>query len=92
MIIKYLPILPPNLRPLVHLEDGTVILTDLNILYTDIMCLNKLIKFVKVAFSFSPKDIMINERLALQNKIDKLINNEKPRVDMLDYSSRTKNI
>jgi DNA-directed RNA polymerase subunit beta' len=77
MLIKYLPVLPPNLRPVVQLEDKTVIITDLNFLYFNILRINKLVKVLKIAFL--TEDLIINEKLSLQYNIDKLINNEKEK-------------
>ena len=37
MTIKYLPVLPPNLRPIVKLQDKTIIVTDVNFLYGNII-------------------------------------------------------
>lgn len=75
MLIKYLPMLPPNLRPVVELENNTVIVTDLNFLYLNILRINKLIRSLKIAILM--EDLIINEKLSLQYNVDKLINNEK---------------
>jgi DNA-directed RNA polymerase subunit beta' len=37
LMIRFLPVLPPNMRPIVKLDDGTNIITDLNFLYIDII-------------------------------------------------------
>jgi DNA-directed RNA polymerase subunit beta' len=75
LLIKYLPILPPNLRPVVELENNTVIVTDLNFLYFNILRINKLITVLKIAILM--EDLIINEKVSLQYNVDKLINNEK---------------
>lgn len=75
MTIKYLPVLPPNLRPIVSLQDKTVIVTDINFLYANIINTNnKIIKLRKMSVT---EDFLNNEKYLLQDKVDKLIDNEK---------------
>jgi DNA-directed RNA polymerase subunit beta' len=74
MTIKYLPVLPPNLRPIVKLQDNTIITTDLNFFYSKIIdSNNKIIKLRKMSV---PETFLNNEKLILQENVDKLINNE----------------
>ena len=74
-MIKYLPILPPNLRPIVKLKDKSIITTDLNKLYSNIISSNNKVK--KLRKMYVPESFLTGEKLMLQNKIDKLIGNEK---------------
>lgn len=75
MTIKYLPVLPPNLRPIVSLQDKTVIVTDINFLYSNIINgNNKINKLRKMSVI---EDFLNNEKYLLQDKLDKLIDNEK---------------
>jgi DNA-directed RNA polymerase subunit beta' len=75
MTIKYLPVLPPNIRPIVRLQDKTIITTDLNFLYSKIIeSNNKIIKLRKMSV---PEAFLNNEKYILQEAVDKLINNEK---------------
>lgn len=75
MTIKYLPVLPPNIRPIVRLQDKTIITTDLNFLYSKIIeSNNKIIKLRKMSV---PETFLNNEKYLLQEAVDKLINNEK---------------
>lgn len=75
MTIKYLPVLPPNLRPIVKLQDKTVIITDVNFLYSGIININN--KILKLRKMSVPETFLYNEKVSLQDKVDKLINNEK---------------
>ena len=75
MTIKYLPILPPNIRPIMRLQDTTLVTTDLNILYAKIIESNK--KITKLKKAKTTKKIMSILRRALQDNVDRLINNEK---------------
>nr|YP_009503400.1 RNA polymerase beta' subunit [Euglena clara]AXA45458.1 RNA polymerase beta' subunit [Euglena clara] len=75
MIIKYLPVLPPNLRPIVKLQDKSIIITDLNFLYGDIITINN--KITKLRKMHVPETFLSNEKYILQEKVNKLIKNEK---------------
>lgn len=75
MTIKYLPVLPPNLRPIVKLQDKTIIVTDVNFLYSNIININN--KIIKLRKMSVPEAFLYNEKVSLQDKVDKLINNEK---------------
>jgi DNA-directed RNA polymerase subunit beta' len=75
MVITYLPILPPNLRPIVKLQDKTMITTDLNFLYAKIININN--KIGKLRKMLVPEPFLINEKYTLQENVHKLIKNEK---------------
>lgn len=75
MTIKYLPVLPPNLRPIVKLEDTKLITTDLNFLYSKIINLNNKIKRLKKMDIF--ENFLNDENTLLQEAVDTLIENEK---------------
>lgn len=75
MTLIYLPILPPNLRPIVKLQDKTIITTDLNYTYGKIIESNNKIK--KLRKMSVPEIFLTNEKNILQIKVDNLINNQK---------------
>jgi DNA-directed RNA polymerase subunit beta' len=75
MTLIYLPVLPPNLRPIVKLQDKTIITTDLNYLYGKIIESNNKIK--KLRKMSVPETFLTNEKNILQIKVDNLINNQK---------------
>lgn len=75
MTLMYLPILPPNLRPIVKLQDKTIITTDLNYTYGKIIESNNKIK--KLRKMSVPEVFLTNEKNILQTKVDNLINNQK---------------
>ena len=75
MTITCLPVLPPNLRPIVKLQDKTIIATDLNFLYSKIIEINN--KILKLRKMSVPEAFLNNEKNLLQETVDKLINNEK---------------
>ena len=75
MILEVIPILPPDLRPMIQLEGGKFATTDLNDLYRRIINRNNRLK--KLMDMGAPEVILRNERRMLQEAVDALIHNEK---------------
>ena len=73
MILDVIPVLPPDLRPMVQLDGGRFATSDLNDLYRRVINRNNRLK--KIIESGAP-DIMIrNEKRMLQEAVDSLIDN-----------------
>nr|YP_009540970.1 RNA polymerase beta' subunit [Discoplastis spathirhyncha]AYQ93473.1 RNA polymerase beta' subunit [Discoplastis spathirhyncha] len=75
MAISILPVLPPGLRPILKMEDNTIVTSDLNFLYSEIVKYNNKIKFFKKMLA--PQILIRREKKNLQESIDTLINNGK---------------
>ncbi|MFW6421419.1 MAG: DNA-directed RNA polymerase subunit beta' [Candidatus Bipolaricaulota bacterium] len=73
--LEAIPVLPPDLRPIVHLEGGKFATTDLNDLYRRIINRNNRLK--RLEEMGAPEVILRNERRMLQESVDALIHNEK---------------
>jgi DNA-directed RNA polymerase subunit beta' len=73
MILKILPVIPPDLRPMVQLEGGRFATTDLNDLYRRILNRNNRLK--KQYEMGAPHLITKNEKRMLQEAVDALIDN-----------------
>lgn len=73
MILTILPVLPPDLRPLVPLEGGRFASSDLNELYRRV--LNRNIRLQRLHEIEAPLVIIKNERRMLQESVDALIDN-----------------
>ena len=73
MILDVLPIIPPDLRPLVQLEGGKFATSDLNDLYRKIIYRNNRLKYLLKAKA--PGMILRNERRMLQESVDSLFDN-----------------
>lgn len=73
MVLTVLPILPPELRPMVALDGGRYATADLNDLYRRIINRNNRLK--KLIELRSPEVIIINEKRMLQEAVDALIDN-----------------
>ncbi len=75
MILDVLPVIPPDLRPLVPLDGGRYVTADLNDLYKRVIVRNNRLKHL---LSIKTPDIILrNEKRMLQDAVDALFNNEK---------------
>jgi DNA-directed RNA polymerase subunit beta' len=73
MVLDVLPVLPPDLRPLVPLEGGRFASSDLNELYRRV--LNRNIRLQRLLEIEAPIVIIKNEKRMLQESVDALIDN-----------------
>ncbi len=73
MLIKHLPVIPPDLRPMVQLDGGRFATSDLNDLYRRVINRNNRLK--KLLEIKSPEVITRNEKRMLQEAVDALIDN-----------------
>ncbi len=78
MILEVLPVIPPDLRPLVPLEGGRYATSDLNDLYKRVIVRNNRLKHLMSIKT--PEIILKNEKRMLQDAVDTLFSNEsRPR-------------
>jgi DNA-directed RNA polymerase subunit beta' len=75
MIMTVVPVLPPDLRPMVALDGGRFATADLNDLYRRVINRNNRLK--KLIELKSPDVILTNEKRMLQEAVDALIDNTK---------------
>ena len=73
MILSVLPVLPPDLRPLVPLEGGRFATSDLNDLYRRVINRNNRLK--RLLELKAPEIIVRNEKRMLQESVDALLDN-----------------
>ncbi len=73
MILEVLPVIPPDLRPLVPLEGGRFATSDLNDLYRRVINRNNRLK--KLIEMRAPSVILKNEKRMLQEAVDALLDN-----------------
>ncbi len=73
MILDVLPVIPPDLRPLVQLDGGRFATADLNDLYRRVINRNTRLK--KLLDMHAPEIIVRNEKRILQEAVDALIDN-----------------
>ena len=70
--IKYLPVLPPNIRPIIKLKDDNLIISEINYSYINIINANN--KIIKLRRMLIPEKFIKKEKKTIQLKIDELIN------------------
>jgi len=75
MVVSVLPVIPPDLRPLVHLDGGRFATSDLNDLYRRVINRNnRLQKLIELR---APEVILRNEKRMLQESVDALFDNSR---------------
>ena len=86
MVMDVVPVIPPDLRPLVLLESGNFATSDLNDLYRRIINRNNRLK--KLMDLNAPEVIIRNEKRMLQQSVDALFDNGRCRRPVLGSSNR----
>ena len=86
MIVSILPVIPPELRPLVPLEGGRFAASDLNDLYRRIIIRNNRLK--QLMEIKAPDVILRNEKRMLQEAIDALFDNNRRKTAIRSGSRR----
>ncbi|MCX7836413.1 MAG: DNA-directed RNA polymerase subunit beta' [candidate division WOR-3 bacterium] len=74
MILRVIPVIPPDLRPLVTLEGGRYVSADLNDLYKRVIVRNNRLKHL--LSTKTPEVILKHEKRLLQEAVDALFSNE----------------
>ncbi len=75
MVVRYLPVIPPELRPLVPLDGGRFASSDLNDLYRRVIIRNNRLK--RLIEIKAPEVILRNEKRMLQEAVDSLFDNSR---------------
>jgi len=86
MVLEVIPVIPPDLRPLVLLESGNFATSDLNDLYRRLINRNNRLK--KLVELNAPEVIIRNEKRMLQQSVDALFDNNRCRRPVLGSNSR----
>ncbi|QOJ18565.1 MAG: DNA-directed RNA polymerase subunit beta' [Phycisphaeraceae bacterium] len=86
IVLDVIPVIPPDLRPLVLLESGNFATSDLNDLYRRIINRNNRLK--KLMDLNAPEVIIRNEKRMLQQAVDALFDNGRCRRPVLGSSNR----
>jgi len=75
MVMQYIPVIPPELRPLVPLDGGRFASSDLNDLYRRVIIRNNRLK--RLLEIKAPEVILRNEKRMLQEAVDSLMDNSR---------------
>ena len=86
MVLECIPVIPPDLRPLVLLDSGNFATSDLNDLYRRIINRNNRLK--KLVDLNAPEVIIRNEKRMLQQSVDALFDNNRCKRPVLGSSNR----
>ena len=86
MIIKVVPVIPPELRPLVPLDGGRFATSDLNDLYRRVIIRNNRLK--RLLEIKAPEVILRNEKRMLQESVDSLFDNTRKASAVKTESNR----
>ncbi|MCX6251073.1 MAG: DNA-directed RNA polymerase subunit beta' [Bacteroidetes bacterium] len=86
MIVKVVPVIPPELRPLVPLDGGRFATSDLNDLYRRVIIRNNRLK--RLIEIKAPDVIMRNEKRMLQEAVDSLLDNSRKASAVKTESNR----
>ena len=85
MVLDVIPVIPPDLRPLVLLDSGNFATSDLNDLYRRIINRNNRLK--KLVDLNAPEVIIRNEKRMLQQSVDALFDNNRCKRPVLGSST-----
>ena len=86
MILKIIPVIPPELRPLVPLDGGRFATSDLNDLYRRVIIRNNRLK--RLIEIKAPEVILRNEKRMLQEAVDSLFDNSRKGSAVKSESNR----
>ncbi len=86
MVLKVIPVTPPELRPLVPLDGGRFATSDLNDLYRRVIIRNNRLK--KLVEIKAPDVILRNEKRMLQEAVDSLFDNSKKTTAVKSEANR----
>jgi DNA-directed RNA polymerase subunit beta' len=86
MVLDVIPVIPPDLRPLVLLDSGNFATSDLNDLYRRIINRNN--RLAKLVDLNAPEVIIRNEKRMLQQSVDALFDNNRCKRPVLGSSNR----
>lgn len=86
MILDVIPVIPPELRPMVQLDGGRFATTDLNDLYRRVINRNN--RLARLQKLFAPDIIIRNEKRMLQEAVDSLFDNSKRKRVVKGTSNR----
>ena len=86
MVLEAIPVIPPDLRPLVLLDSGNFATSDLNDLYRRVINRNNRLK--KLVDLNAPEVIIRNEKRMLQQAVDALFDNNRCKRPVLGSSNR----
>ena len=87
LTLSILPVLPPDLRPIIQLDENQIAVSDLNKLYQKVLFRNQRIQKLKLGQYFNDSDEMQYSQRLLQESVDSLIENGQNQSNTILASS-----
>nr|QFG71381.1 RNA polymerase subunit beta' [Mammillaria crucigera] len=75
MVLCLLPVLPPELRPIIQIDGGKLMSSDINELYARVIARNNIITDLLKPIKFTPKVLVRSQEKLLQEAVDTLLDN-----------------
>nr|YP_010290533.1 RNA polymerase beta' subunit [Centrolepis aristata]ULQ64478.1 RNA polymerase beta' subunit [Centrolepis aristata] len=75
MVLCLLPVLPPELRPIIQIDGGKLMSSDINELYRRIIVRNNTLTNLLARSRFSPGDLVMSQEKLVQEAVDTLLDN-----------------
>nr|YP_009548396.1 RNA polymerase beta' subunit [Pityrogramma trifoliata]AYW15217.1 RNA polymerase beta' subunit [Pityrogramma trifoliata] len=88
MVLDFLPVLPPELRPIVELYEGELVTSDLNELYRKVIYRNNTLNEFLSGNEFTPEGLIVCQKRLVQEAVDALIDSGIRGQPMKDIHNR----
>nr|YP_010517856.1 RNA polymerase beta' subunit [Linum pallescens]UXN84012.1 RNA polymerase beta' subunit [Linum pallescens] len=88
MVLCLLPVLPPELRPLVHVAEDKLISSDINELYRNVIYRNNILTDLVTTSKSTPGELVMSQESLLQEAVDRLLDNGSCGQPMRDGHDR----
>nr|YP_010411738.1 RNA polymerase beta' subunit [Lophophora diffusa]URP30832.1 RNA polymerase beta' subunit [Lophophora diffusa] len=75
MVLCLLPVLPPELRPMIQIDGGEFLSSDMNKLYGRVIVRNNILTDLLTPIRFTPKELVRSQEKLLQEAVDTLLDN-----------------
>nr|YP_009436037.1 RNA polymerase beta' subunit [Colensoa physaloides]ATG26214.1 RNA polymerase beta' subunit [Colensoa physaloides] len=75
MVLCLLPVLPPELRPIIQIDGGKLMSSDINQLYRRVIIRNRSLRKLLTISRFSPGDVVMCQEKLVQEAVDTLLDN-----------------
>nr|QFG71183.1 RNA polymerase subunit beta' [Mammillaria albiflora] len=75
MVLCLLPVLPPELRPIIQIDGGKLMSSDINELYSRVIARNNTLTDLLTPIRFTPKELVRSQEKLLQETVDTLLDN-----------------
>ncbi|GJT02435.1 DNA-directed RNA polymerase subunit beta' [Tanacetum coccineum] len=75
MVLRLLPVLPPELRPIYHIDEDKLVTSDINEIYRRIIYRNNTLTDLLTTSIATPEELIISQEKLLQEAVDALLDN-----------------